>query len=269
MNRRALALCTGLVLFGLAPGLAQASAAPVLDQNNVAHDRTWLLSSSYAQTFKVGRAGSLAGVDLWMFTRSGTSTVTVSIEKVAGKAPGHPDGTPLVSKAVAVGTNDDWVHFALAPFNVTAGEYLAIVFSENSAVSARGSVTNKYVSGYAQNAKAPWAYVQGSSRADFAFRTYVGPTLAPTPTPKPKASPTAESSATPAPTPSAAPSATPTPISTAAASPTPGSGSGGQGGSGGSGGAPIPVVAGVVAAVILVGVALWFVLVRRPHKWWV
>ena len=269
MNRRVLAVCAGLIALSLAPGLASAAASPVLDQNNVAHDRTWVLSTSYAQIFKVGKTGSLAGVDLWMFTRSGTSAVTVSIEKLAGKAPEHPDGTPLASKAVAVGINDDWVHFDLAPLNVTTGEYLSIVISKNSAVSARGSVTDKYVAGYADIANAPWAYVQGSSRVDFAFRTYVGPTLSPTPAPGSAAVVTPSSSTpptptpTPTPTPAPTPSAAQTPAASVGATPVPGSGSGPQGG---SGGAPLPIVAGAVVAVVLAGGGLWFVLVRRPRK---
>jgi hypothetical protein len=274
MKRRALVSCAGILLFGLEVGLApipaRAAAAPVVDQSSTAHDRTWVLSTPYSQTFKVGKAGALTGIDLWVFTHTGSPAVTISIEKAVGTGPGHPSGTVLEKHSVAIGTNDGWVHFALTPMNVTVGEYLAIVFSMTSACSVRGSVSNPYKSGYAQNAAPPWAYLQNSSRSDFAFQTYVGPAVAATPTPKPAASVTAtpEASATAEPSASASASAsataTPTPQPTATPAPTPGSGSAG---SNDSSGAPLPIVAAVVIGVILLSSGLWYVLVRRPKRW--
>ena len=271
MKSRAFALCAGLLLFGLeiglAPAPAMAAAAPVVDQASTAHDRTWVLSTPYAQTFKVGKTGSLTGVDLWVFAYTGSPAVTISIEKAVGAAPGHPSGVVLEKHSIAIGTNDGWVHFALTPMNVTAGEYLAIVFTETSACSFRGSVSNAYKSGYAENAASPWAYLQNSSRADFAFQTYIGPAVAATPTPKPKASAsaTSEASATAEPSATATPTATPSrePTSTPAATAASGSTV-----SDDSSGAPLPVIAAVVVLVVLLSSGLWYVLVRRPKKWW-
>jgi len=273
VKSRAFALCAGLLLFvleiGLAPAPAMAAAAPVVDQASTAHDRTWVLSTPYAQTFKAGKTGSLTGVDLWVFAYTGSPAVTISIEKAVGAAPGHPSGVVLEKHSIAIGTNDGWVHFALTPMNVTAGEYLAIVFTETSACSFRGSVSNAYKSGYAENAASPWAYLQNSSRADFAFQTYIGPAVAatPTPTPKPKASAsaTSEASATAEPSATATPTATPSrePTSTPAATAASGSTV-----SDDSSGAPLPVIAAVVVLVVLLSSGLWYVLVRRPKKWW-
>ena len=259
MKRRVLALCASLLILSFAPGLTLAAAAPVVDQSSLGSDRVWLLSGTFAQTFKVGKTGALSGVDLWMFIRTGTTTVTVTIEKQTG-VPGHPDGTHLVQKAVAVGTADGWVHFALKPLNVSSGQALAIVFSLSSSCSVRGSVSNKYQGGAAENAKYAWNYVQGSSRADFAFRSYMGPTVAASPTAKPKATATP----TPTPTPTLSPTLVPTPTPTPTSGPTavPKSGSG----SGGSSGSPLPIVPALLVALTLLIGGLWFFFDRRRRQ---
>ena len=265
IKRRALALGVSLLVLVLMPGFSLAAAKPVVDQQSLAKNRASALNGSYVQTFKVGKAGSLTGVDLWLFSHSGTINVTVNVEKVTGPVPGHPDGKSLARKVVAVGAADAWVHFALTPFNVTKGELLAIVFT--AGVSIRWSTANRYTSGYALIGWSPWSYLQSSPRADFAFRTYVGPAVAV------KASPTVPSSAsitpvptptpieTPTPTPVPLPTPTATPEPTPTASPAPAASTG----SGWLDDSPVPIEAVLVGVALLIG-GTWFFFDRRRQQ---
>jgi hypothetical protein len=264
IKRRALALGVSLLVLVLMPGFSLAAAKPVVDQQSLANTRASALNGSYVQTFKVGKAGSLTGVDLWLFTHSGTTNVTLNIEKVTGPVPGHPDGKSLARKVVAVGAADAWVHFALTPFNVTKGESLAIVFT--AGLSIRWSTANRYTAGYALIGWSPWTYLQRSSNADFTFRTYVGPAVAV------KASPTVPSSAsiTPAPTPTPIETPTPTPVPlptpTATPEPTPtASPAPAASGSGWLDDSPVPIEAVLVGAALLIG-GTWFFFDRRRQQ---
>jgi cell division septation protein DedD len=266
MKRRVLALGVSLLILGLMPGFSLAAAKPVVDQESLAATRASALNGSYVQTFKVGKAGSLTGVDLWL-SHSGTISVTVNIERIIGVVAahpaGHPDGKSLAKKVVAVGAADAWVHFALTPFNVTKGELLAIVFT--AGCSVRWSTANRYTSGYALIGWSPWSYLQGSSRADFAFRTYVGPAVAV------KASATAQGSATPTPTavPIETPTPTPVPLPTPSATPEPtptaSPAPAASSGSGWADGWPVPIEA-ILMAVVLAIAGTWFFFDRRRHR---
>jgi hypothetical protein len=263
MKRRVLALGVSLLILGLMPGFSLAAAKPVIDQESLAKNRASALNGSYVQTFKVGKAGSLTGVDLWLFTHSGKLNVTVNVEKVTGPVPGHPDGKSLAKKVVAVGTADAWVNFTITPFNVTKGELLAIVFT--AGCNIRWSTANRYTSGYALIGWSPWSYLQRSPNADFTFRTYVGPAVAV------KASPTAQGSATPTPTavPIETPTPTPVPLPTPSATPEPtptaSPAPAASSGSGWADGWPVPIEA-ILMAVVLAIAGTWFFFDRRRRR---
>jgi hypothetical protein len=91
MKRRGLALCAGLLLLGLLPGSALALAT-VDQKNETANHDTSTSGIRLAQTFKAGHTGSMTGVDLRLFTSSGTTVIALNIQRLDGS--GHPDGTP-------------------------------------------------------------------------------------------------------------------------------------------------------------------------------
>jgi hypothetical protein len=278
MKRRALALCTGLLLLGLAPGWALASTFTV-DQSNPNFDHYVQNSFIDAQTFTAGMYGPLESVDLFLEGIPGGS-VYVSVQGTTGSPP-VPNGTVLASTTLGVHSpSGGWVRFDFStnPI-VTPGHVYAIVFLPTDNVTVFGSKMNLYPRGRALEFSAgAWvATVFPSSDSDFAFQTNVG-LAAPTPTPThaPTHAPAAPPTATPTPTPTATASATLTPtpaptdsptateVSTAAVTPpAPGSGSGSGSGSSGSTDMTIPIVgAGIVLLVLLAG-GLGLMLGRR------
>jgi len=173
MKHRLLAACAGvLVLACLAPGFASAGAA-VVDQKNETSD-TILAGTvgAFAQTFQVGKTGSMTGVALWMYAPSGTVNVSVNIDSLTA---GHPSGTHLSSGSTSFGTTDAFVFIPMTPFAVTAGQHLAIVFTLSAATVCHVSYTvDRYPNGAALNGQlGPWDPLQDAATEDFNFRTYV------------------------------------------------------------------------------------------------
>jgi hypothetical protein len=176
MKRRALAFGAGLLLLGLLPGFAL--AAPVVDQKSETVSYVWGGSgvANYAQTFTVGMAGKLTGVDLNLQGVEVATTVDVTIQSLNGS--GFPNGTHLASGSATAPATTGWVHFALTPMiSVTVGQVYAIVFTINGQPNAPwevwGAITNPYAGGEAQDASSGWHGLQDVTTSDFAFRTYV------------------------------------------------------------------------------------------------
>ena len=287
MKRRAFALCAGLLLLVLLPGLAGATA-PVLDAWHGAGNGTGVHTSNYfAQTFKALHTGTLSEVELYVACPSNTSMLAVTVERTTG-SPAKPDDTDaLVSM-----DNSKWPHNTTAAwvafhpthwpdgggYRVTAGQVYAIFFT--TAHSCLAYVTgNTYAAGeaWAGPGEGNWAIYK--PKGDFAFRVYVVPAPKPTPTPKPTpkpiTTPTPAPAATSAPTSSAtassspsepvaseSPSATASPVSTASsvASAPADSATGGVSGSGGS---PLPIIGAIIVVLAMAGGGLWFLLMRR------
>jgi hypothetical protein len=273
MNRRALALCAGLLLLALAPG--SVLAASVVDQKYEVDSTGWggTATNYFAQTFTVGITGKLTSVDLRL-SEAAAVPVTVHISGLSG---GVPRGTGLASGSASI-QFVNWYNFALTPpVSVTAGQTLGIVFSLGAGGSVKGSAPGGYPGG--QALIKPAASWELHPEIDFAFRTYVEkavatpaptlkPTLKPTPTPSPNptatpeptSTPTPEATPEPTPSPTVTPTATPdqTATSTPAASATPGPLS-----DPGSGGPPLPIVGGGIVAMGLVLGGLGVVVLRR------
>jgi len=298
MKRRGLAFCAGLLLLGLLPGSALALAT--VDQKNETanHDTTWS-GIWLAQTFKAGHTGSMTGVDLRLFTSSGTTVIALDIQRVDGS--GHPDGTTVVGTSLVVGTTDNWVHFTFQPTSVTAGQRYAIVFHAALSCHVRYSDANAYPDGQAlYRPSSDWLPSQLDPNRDFAFRTWMNlplpmtllpsatppatPTAAATPTPA--ATPTAAATPAPVSTSSLAPGSTPTPTLAPSESPTaseppatgpsatetsvvtavPAPGSGSSGGGGGSSDLTLPIVAAAIAVMAGLAAGLLLVLLRRRRR---
>jgi hypothetical protein len=176
MKRRVLALCAGLLLVGLVPGLTLAVNPPNLDQSNdVGAALTNLGSGTYAQTFTVAKNGMLSGVDLNL---QGGSTINVDIKALDGS--GDPTGSSLASGSATAGTPSAgaWEHFGLStPLAVSSGAKLAIVFAAAYFQWAYGSDhgTDAYPGGQSLAfISSSWNPPAGpNDPPDFAFRTYV------------------------------------------------------------------------------------------------
>ena len=283
MKRRAIALLASLALLSLSPGLALASTATA-DQSNLLFDH-WIKTSNIdAQTFKAGITGKLESVELY-FVPGPHGSVYVTIQGTTGSTP-VPNGTVLAAKSVSVPASSPgaWfrVYFPTTP-TVTAGHSYAIVFTPTDNVYAYGVKNDVYSGGRALVfSGGSWTLPPSLSSPvdirDFSFRTYV--VRAPVPTHAPTARPVV----THAPT---APPATPTPTAVDAATPTAAAsdspvaivagatevagsssapaaaGSGSV--AGGSDGSMLPIVAGGLAALGLLG-GLAFLLLRRRQK---
>ena len=246
MKRRLRALGAGLLVAGsLVPAMALAPApvlatTPVIDQRQESIPWERLLNgdnapSDYAQTFTVGRTGTLMTVALWLFT-NGAVTVNLAIHPL--NAAGFPTGAAYSTGYAPVGTTDGFFLFAMQPVYFTAGQHLAIVIhpvpNPNYRLVCRYSNVNPYKFGMAEEySNGAWRGWQLTTYNDFAFRTYVVPatptptpfpTLPPPPTPHFSSQPTqAPVQPTLAATPSAEPTATPTetPAATPVAAETP------------------------------------------------
>jgi hypothetical protein len=214
----------------LAPAPVLATT-PVIDQHQESIPWERLLNadnapSDYAQTFTVGRTGTLMTVALWLFS-NGHVTVNVGIFPL--NAAGHPFGARLSSGSGPVGTTDGFFLFAMQPAQFWAGQRLAIVIhtvpNANFRLACRYSNTNSYTQGQAlEYGNTGWRPWQFEPNDDFAFRTYVVPSMPSLPPPvfatqQPTAHPT-PAATTPQPalsaSPSAGPTATPTDASTEA-----------------------------------------------------
>jgi len=285
MGRRAVVPCAGvLLLLVLLPGPALAAAT--LDQSNTVTGARWAGAATRAQTFTVGKTGTLTRVDL-VLGETVPAPVTVKIESL-DRSTGLPTGTVLSQASVTVGSAP-WFEFDLgSPQSFLANAHLAIVFTLDTNGYVAGSSNNAYTRGQALVAgRAGWA-ATGSGTDDYDFKTYVQapvatpvPTAAPTPTlaPTPTATPTLASIASTSPSPLAtvssgptgpAVSATPTATATSgpASAPASGPASGpasnpASGPASGLGGflelaLPIVVAGSVVLGLVLGG--LWFIL---------
>jgi hypothetical protein len=149
MKRRLVSAGVALLLVVcLTPGLTLAAAA-VLDQHNDTADDLILTHGTYAQTFTVGKTGTIKEIALWMYMNSGTENVTVYIEPVAS---GHPNGTHLASGSATLTTTDAFVAFPVTAHAVTAGEHLAIVFTLSTNANVHTLSGTLYGSGQAGRA---------------------------------------------------------------------------------------------------------------------
>jgi hypothetical protein len=274
MKRPAFALFAGLLLLGLLPGSTLAGVL-VTDQSQEVNTKYWYGPTTFAQTFTVGKAGSLGGVDLFMAAVSATN-VDVKIETLdrTTKFPLLPANVKAAGTIVV--DDGKWYHLDLTPFNILVGAQLAIVFNLSSSnvyvYGAAGAAS--YTGGVAcQLSGGSWG--PNSSPSDFAFRTYVGLPIPTAPPPTP--SPTKPAMATLASTlpPTSAPTAIPAgpsagdasvtpPAANATETAAPGSGSGS--GSSDSGGAMLLIV-GVILVVLALAVGVvGFLLGRRGSK---
>lgn len=290
MKWRAIALCAGLLLLGLMPGSALAKAT--VDQQNVVYDAGFGGAQTLAQTFTVGRAGTMTQVDLYI-SESPAKSVAVHIQAVPVT---YPFGNDLASGSSASVNAEGWYSFSLFPtMSVTTGQKYAIVFSLGATGDVYGSTSaGEYAGGQALLEDPSWSAFAGT--IDFDFKTYVEapaptpapPTPTPTPTPPtptfapgatatPRATasigstdstasvvPSATDTSGPTPSPAATePAASLVQATSATPSPQPDSGSGSSTGSSGS---TLPiVVAGIVALGLVLG-GVSFVLVRRRRQ---
>jgi len=285
MKRRALAFVASLLLLGVLQGPTLAAAT--LDQHNE-NVSLGIASAAarVAQTFTVGKTGTLSHVGLYLQTPA-PRIVDVDIYALDGS--GVPTGSSLDNAKLTISNMAKaWISFPLHRWrHVNSGEKYAIVFNIGAGYDAWGS-TNTYSRGRALLYNGTWVALANNSIkiADFGFRTFVDssapaptPTPTPTPTPKPtpKATPTpvaAASSSASAPAASLFPSAPASPVSTASAvasepaasaSPT-ASGSPGAvtaNSTSGSSGSPLLIVAAIIVVLALAGGGLWFMLMRR------
>jgi hypothetical protein len=227
-----------------------ALAAGVLDQSNEPVDtatNAFSSASNLAQTFTVGKTGTLAVVDLYMDPHGGQAT-TVNIESVTS---GMPSGTVLASGSAPVATIG-WQEFTLtSPLAVTSGQQFAIVFTAPGGVY--GSPDN-YSGGQALMQFSAWETTAdaGLSCPDFAFKTFMTDIVA--------SAPTSASSATLAtPTPGPGAKTTGTPSTGPGASPGNSTSSGTPGSDGPNG----PIVAGVALVLAVVGGGAFLMMRRR------
>jgi hypothetical protein len=281
MKCRAIALCAGLLLLGLMPGSALAKAT--VDQQNVVYNAGFGGAQTLAQTFTVGRTGTMTQVDLYI-SESPAKAVTVHIQAVPVT---YPFGNDLASGSSASVNAEGWYSFSLFPaMSVTTGQKYAIVFNLGATGDVYGSTSaDEYAGGQALLEDPSWSAFAGT--IDFDFKTYVEapaptptpptPTFAPgaTATPSAKASigstdstasvvPSATDTSGPTPSPAATePAASLVQATSATPSPQPDSGSGSSAGSSGS---TLPIVlAGIVALGLVLG-GVSFVLVRRRRQ---
>lgn len=295
MKRLAAAVLTGLLLVGLAPALALASPTTV-DQSNTVTEGFDLNSAIDAQTFTAGVYGPLDSVDLNLQVAVSSATVTVNLEGTTGSPP-VPNGTILAAKVVGVHTTTGnvWVTFLFpSPVVLNPGQVYAIFILPTDNASLFGSDADLYPRGRALSFRnGAWATepsVSLGGPADWAFKTNMGlaaatptPTPAPTPTPTPTRAPTRAPTHAPTLAPTATPtaSATDTPTAVPTDSPTAsgligavaspaasglgelGSGSGSGSGSSGSTDMTMPIVAGGILVLLLLGGGLGFLFMRR------
>ena len=211
-QRVALALCAGLLL-GLMPG--SALAKPTVDQQNIADGTGFSGVDTLAQTFTVGRTGTLTQIDL-LIDESPAKSLTVHIKAVGAT---YPTGSDLATGSASVNVQA-WYHFPLSKaLSVKAGQKYAIIFSLGATGGVYGSTSgDKYPRGQALVEDPSWFTYAGT--IDFDFKTYVAP-LAPAPTPKPTAKPQPTSAPSASTAPSATPTSTPVPTTTPVPTATP------------------------------------------------
>jgi hypothetical protein len=229
-----------------------ALAAAGLDQSNEPVDaatNAFSSASNLAQTFTVGKTGTLAVVDLYMDPHGGQTT-TVNIESVNSNMP---SGTVLASGSAPVATIG-WQEFTLtSPLAVTSGQQLAIVFTAPGGVY--GSPDN-YSGGQALMQFSSWETTDdaGLSCPDFAFKTFMTNIVASAPT-------SASSGGLVASTTGPGAKTTGTPSTGPEAS----SGNSTSSGTPASGGTTGPIVAGIVLVLAVVG-GVAFLLIRRRRS---
>lgn len=180
MKRGALALCAGLLLVGLVPGLTLAITSTSNLDRSAATGATGATGTGgplLAQTFTAGRGGLLTGFDLSLAV-NGTTSVTVALQGV------HNVGGNMVPDGIQKAHGDElvtgvssstpsWVHFSFTSEPaVTAGTMYSIVFDSGGASGAFGPPADLYAGGAAwSNPLSGWISI--GSLSDFGFRTYV------------------------------------------------------------------------------------------------
>ena len=186
MRFRLVALLAGAAVLALSAGGALA-AADTLDQHQDAYDApSGFDAGDYrtAQTFTAGISGQLDRVSLYATGVNG-STIPVEIETVDGS--GNPTGTLLSPDATTTTVPvSGWFDatFSTGP-SVAAGAKYSIVFGGSGYIRVGGTCTVPYAGGEALAYwSSAWQAISttshfGSCITDFAFRTYVVPTVAP------------------------------------------------------------------------------------------
>lgn len=212
MKRRALALLASLLLLSAMPGSTLA-AYSIVDQKMEELGADWANAKTFAQTFQNGQTGELTGVDLYLWNHAGAS-VTATIRGI-DRATKVPVGASLATASKTV-KDPNWYSFVFpTALNVLQNSQFAIVFTITGDCGAFGSSDAKYSRGsalvWASTAWQPWY----NTDSDFAFRTWVHPTM-PTLPPPAVATPTPVAAATPAPIVTAAPVVTIAPATTKA-----------------------------------------------------
>jgi hypothetical protein len=180
MKRRALALCSGLLLLGLMPGATLAIAPPsYLDQSTSPNLSDFVSSpNTVAQTFTAGGSGPLSEVDLYM---GGAATVSVTLEGVTTSSPPKPDDSNVLATSDSITFNHTgaagWVPFSFStPPSVTSGHVYAIVIDlpTTSPVNSVFASTDPYAGGGAWRQSSGWTT---GFYPNLAFQTYLEETI--------------------------------------------------------------------------------------------
>jgi len=172
MKRRLPACLAAMLLLGLLPGTAAASA-PNIDISNDASSGSDA-GHTFAQTFTADETGLMTAVDLKLAI-NGSEVVNLDVEQVDGS--GHPNGTILATGGAFVTGSSafapTWWDFPLSnTVSVVAGVKYAIKFTTVT-VRAYSNEDNPYAGGAAlQWGGSSWADLTAFN-SDFGFQTYV------------------------------------------------------------------------------------------------
>jgi PEP-CTERM motif len=176
--------------FGTAMSAGPARAAAVLDANHVIVSEQQagqaVFTSLYrAQTFTVLQSGQFTRFEAQLGSNSET-TLRFEIWNVVSGVPAAIPGTALAS-ATFTFSGIGFFGADITPFNVTAGEQLALVQIGGSATSSgtwffdtAGYGDGQAYSTFTSNPTGNWN-VLSSASADLGFKTYVDPSEVPEP----------------------------------------------------------------------------------------
>jgi uncharacterized repeat protein (TIGR01451 family) len=182
MKRPVFALCAGMLLLGLLPGFAQATA-DVQDASNGSAGSTAVNDgvTAYGETFKALNTGTVDEVDLYV-SCSSSGNVDVGIVRTTG-SPAIPDAAdPLASSNhLFVSGGAAWVSFHPS-YAITAGNEYAVTFSFPSQCDAYATV-GTYADGQAvEGSGLSWSTPPVGTlpaNSDFAFSVLVVPAASP------------------------------------------------------------------------------------------
>lgn len=175
------ALAVGLPLALLVSGVCLAATHSIDQQNTASNDTRSEGTERIAQTFTVGKSGTLDQVDLmiWLTDSDQPGNATVTIEPVDGSGdPVYPLVPALSTGANAIPAGaHTWVSFDMTPLAVTAGKQYAIVVTpETYMTGALWDGGDEYAGGKAYDGTVGWTDIgSGGATDDWVFRDYVIP----------------------------------------------------------------------------------------------